>query len=104
MQKGIFFLLSVIFVMMYSGSALAQDYDYHPILSDSFVEGDVLGDDGTSAFRRGEASNNQPLPNVGIWYNVSPARKWLIHARVDWISASIGDYNCTLWNTAVGVG
>ena len=40
---------------------------------------------------------------MGFWYNVSPARKWLLHARIDWISASVGDYDGTLWNTAIGV-
>ena len=26
-----------------------------------------------------------------------------MHARVDWISANIGDYDGTLWNTSLGV-
>ena len=68
-----------------------------------FIEGDVKIDEVSSGFQRGEASASQPLPNVGVWYNFSPARKWLIHGRVDWISASVGDYDGTLWNTAVGV-
>ena len=45
----------------------------------------------------------QPLPNIGGWYNYSPAKKWLIHARVDWISANIGDYDGSLWNASLGV-
>jgi len=68
-----------------------------------FMEGEVSIDEATTGFRRGDASANQPLPNVGVWYNFSPARKWLIHARVDWISASIDEYDGSLWNTAVGV-
>ena len=60
-------------------------------------------DEETTEFQRGDASKSQPLPNVGAWYNYSPARKWLLHGRVDWISASIGDYDGTLWNTSVGV-
>ena len=68
-----------------------------------FIEGDVKINDESTEFFRGDAEKSQPLPNVGAWYNVSPARKWLIHARVDWISASIGDYDGTLWNTSVGV-
>jgi len=68
-----------------------------------FIEGDIKIDDESTDFFRGEADNSQPLPNLGAWYNVSPARKWLIHARVDWISADIGDYNGTLWNTNIGV-
>lgn len=48
--------------------------------------------------------DNQPLPNIGGWYNYSPAKNWLLHARVDWISANIGDYDGGLWNTNIGVG
>lgn len=68
-----------------------------------FIEGDIMIDDESTEFFRGDAEKSQPLPNVGAWYNFSPARKWLIHARVDWISAKIGDYDGTLWNTNVGV-
>ncbi len=75
----------------------------HNLDLNAFIEGEVSIDDATTDFRRGDASSNQPLPNVGIWYNYSPARKWLIHARVDWISASIDEYDGSLWNTAVGV-
>ena len=75
----------------------------HNLDFDVFIEGEVRINDETTDFQRGDASENQPLPNVGAWYNFSPARKWLIHARVDWISADIGAYNGTLWNTSVGV-
>ena len=68
-----------------------------------FIEGDIKIDDGSTDFFRGDADKSQPLPNIGAWYNFSPARKWLIHGRVDWISADIGDYDGTLWNAAVGV-
>lgn len=68
-----------------------------------FIEGDIQIDDGSTEFFRGEASKTQPLPNVGTWYNYSPARNWLIHGRVDWISASIGDFSGTLWNASVGI-
>ena len=75
----------------------------HNLELSSFIEGDVRINDESIQFRRGVANDEQPLPNVGVWYQVSPARNWLIHARVDWIDASIGDYNGTLLNTAVGV-
>ena len=68
-----------------------------------FMEGDININDGTTDFFRGDAEKSQPLPNIGAWYNFSPARKWLIHGRVDWISADIGDYNGTLWNTNIGL-
>ena len=44
------------------------------------------------------------LPNIGAWYGFSPAKDWLLHTRVDWIGASIGDYSGHMWNTSVGVG
>ena len=75
----------------------------HNLDLSSFIEGDVRINDESIQFRRGVASDEQPQPNVGVWYQVSPARNWLIHARVDWIDASIGDYDGTLLNTAVGV-
>ena len=68
-----------------------------------FIEGDVTSDDESTEFFRGDGDKSQPLPNMGLWYFVSPARKWLIHTRVDWISASIGDYNGTLWNASFAV-
>ncbi len=46
---------------------------------------------------------SQILPNIGTWYNFSPARRWLVHARVDWIGASIGDYDGHMWNINAGV-
>jgi len=69
----------------------------------AFIEGEVFIDDGTTEFQRGDVSKSQPLPNIGTWWNYSPARKWLLHTRVDWISAKVGDYDGTLWNTSVGV-
>jgi len=68
-----------------------------------FIEGDISINDETTEFFRGDASKSQPLPNVGFWYNYSPAQKWLVHGRLDWISANIGDYDGTLWNTSLGV-
>ncbi|GMR14638.1 MAG: hypothetical protein BMS9Abin30_0243 [Gammaproteobacteria bacterium] len=75
----------------------------HNLSLGAFIEGEILIDDGTTEFRQGDVSNSQPLPNVGTWWDFSPARNWLIHARVDWISANVGDLNGTLWNTVAGV-
>jgi len=43
-----------------------------------------------------------PLPNIGGWYDWSPAPKWQIGARIDWMQASIGDYSGGLTNLAAG--
>jgi len=76
----------------------------HNLDLSAYIEGEVLVNDETTEFQRVEVGDNQPLPNIGGWYNYSPAKNWLIHARVDWISANIGDYDGALWNTNAGVG
>jgi len=69
----------------------------------SYIEGEVFVNDQTNGTRRVTNSAGAPLPNIGIWYNFSPARNWLVHSRVDWISANIGDYDGGLWNASAGV-
>ena len=76
----------------------------HNLDMDAFIEGEIIIDDETTGFQRAEVGDSQPLPNIGAWYNFSPARNWLLHARVDWISANIGDYDGGMWNTNIGVG
>ena len=75
----------------------------HNLKMEVFVEGEVLFNDETTGFKRAEVSASQVLPNVGAWYNFSPARKWLLHGRIDWIGASIGDYDGHMWNMNAGV-
>jgi hypothetical protein len=75
----------------------------HTLKVKAFIEGEVILEDETSGYQRGDEDVSQPLPNIGGWYNFSPARKWLLHARVDWIGAEIGDYDGHLWNTNIGV-
>ena len=76
----------------------------HNLDMNVYIEGEVIVDGEATGVQRAEVGDNQPLPNIGGWYNYSPAKKWLIHARVDWISANIGDYDGTLWNASFGVG
>lgn len=75
----------------------------HNLDMSAYVEGEAIVDEETTGVQRADVSASQILPNIGTWYNFSPAKRWLIHARVDWISANIGDYDGTLWNTSVGV-
>lgn len=76
----------------------------HNLDISAYVEGEAIIDDESTGVQRGEVDANQPLPNIGGWYNYSPAKNWLLHARVDWISANIGDYDGSLWNVSGGVG
>jgi hypothetical protein len=67
------------------------------------IEGEATLDDGTTAFAASKASASLPIPNVGALYQYSPSQKWLLSARVDWFSASIGDYSGGIWNTNLSV-
>jgi len=60
---------------------------------DTFLEGEVIIDDSTTDFQRASVSAAFPLPNIGAWYMYSWSPKWMFQTRVDWLSASIGDYS-----------
>jgi hypothetical protein len=75
----------------------------HNLDLSAYIEGEIIFNDQTTGLRRESVSESQILPNIGGWYNFSPARNWLLHARVDWISANIGNYDGTLWNASAGV-
>jgi hypothetical protein len=68
-----------------------------------YIEGEVKANGESSGVQKREVGASAPLPNIGAWYNFSPARNWLLHGRVDWISANIGDYDGSFWNASVGV-
>jgi len=75
----------------------------HNLNISSYIEGEVLVQDDSSIVKRQEVSASQILPNIGAWYNFALSKRWLLHGRVDWISANIGDYDGTLWNATAGV-
>jgi hypothetical protein len=75
----------------------------HNLKIKAFIKGEINFDDDTEEFETGAESVSQILPNIGAWYGFSPAKSWLLHARVDWIGASIGDYDGHMWNTNIGV-
>lgn len=75
----------------------------HNLDISAYIQGEAKINDETTGVRRGDVGANQILPNVGGWYFYSPARNWLLHGRVDWISANIGDYDGGLWNASAGV-
>jgi len=78
-------------------------FGLHNLDVSAYIEGEVIIDDETTGHRRSGESASQILPNIGGWYNYSPGKKWLLHGRVDWIAAEIGDYDGELWNIAAGV-
>ena len=75
----------------------------HNLALDAYIEGEVDTNDGSTGLQKLSVGESQILPNIGTWYNYSPARRWLLHGRVDWISANVGDYDGHLWNATAGV-
>ena len=75
----------------------------HWMSLDAFIEGQVLTSEGDLVFRRESVSEDFPLPNIGAWYGYSWGPNWLFQARLDWLSASAGDYDGGLWNGQAGI-
>ena len=75
----------------------------HNLDLNAYIEGEVIIDDESTGVKKYPAGDSQILPNIGAWYNFSPAKRWLLHSRVDWISADIGSYDGALWNVSAGV-
>lgn len=75
----------------------------HWMQLDAFVSGEILVNDQTPAFSRESVSADLPLPNIGAWYWYAPTNRWLVTSRIDWLSASVGDYSGSLWNVGLGV-
>jgi hypothetical protein len=76
---------------------------FHWLSLDTFIEGQVITNFGETEFAREAVSADFPLPNIGGWYMYSWNKKWLFQARLDWLSASVGDYSGGLWNTQAGI-
>jgi len=76
---------------------------FHFMNLDTFLEGEVIINDGTTEFQRVTASASFPLPNIGAWYMYSWSPKWMFQTRVDWLSASIGDYSGSMWDAQAGI-
>lgn len=67
------------------------------------IEGEALIGSGSTAIRRNAVSAEGPLPNIGGWYRYSITPKLAFRARLDWLEASVGDYDGLLVNIGAGV-
>lgn len=76
---------------------------FHWMSLDTFIEGQIIINDDETEFAREAVSAEFPLPNIGAWYLFSWNPKWMIQARADWLSASVGDYSGGLWNAQAGI-
>jgi hypothetical protein len=69
----------------------------------AFLEGQILTSEENTEFERAAVKADFPMPNIGAWYHYSWSPRWALTARVDWLSASVGDYSGGIWNGLVGV-
>jgi hypothetical protein len=76
---------------------------FHWLELGAFLEGQALTDGGDTEFQRESVSADFPLPNIGVWYHYSWSPNWIFQTRVDWLSASVGNYSGGLWNVQAGV-
>jgi hypothetical protein len=74
----------------------------HVIEIDGFIEGQIITGT-TTKFHREAVKASLPLPNIGTWYMYSWSPKWLVDARLDWLSASFGKYSGGLWHAQAGI-
>ena len=74
----------------------------HAIKLDGYIEGQIITG-MTTTFHRETVKTTIPLPNIGGWYMYSWSPKWIVEARVDWLSASIGDYSGGLFHAQGGI-
>lgn len=80
----------------------------HWIELGAFLAGNATVTDGEgsgqeSAFRRENVSASAPLPNLSAWYLYAFSPKWLLEARLDWLSASFKEYSGRIINANIGV-
>jgi len=68
----------------------------------TFIEGEIRVN-GESRSTRQSVSAEAPLPNIGAWYKYSISPRWALQARLDLLSANVGDYDGLMVNSAVGV-
>lgn len=75
----------------------------HWLQIDAYIAGQIKTSLGDTEPYRGSVDAEAPLPNIGAWYTYSWSPKWAFRTRVDWLSASIGDYSGGLWNASAAI-
>jgi len=77
---------------------------FHWLELGAFISGSILvGNGDVGAFRTESVSASAPLPNIGAWYVYSISPDWTFKTRLDWMSATVGDYDGSLMNASIGV-
>jgi hypothetical protein len=67
------------------------------------VSGEARLEDDTTEFQVNVVSAEFPFPDIGAWYRYSIDDRWLLHTRVDWLSASTDDFGGGILNASAGV-
>ena len=75
----------------------------HWLEIDAFIEGDVILGGGGRAFRKEAVGASAPLPTFGAWYQYSLSPRWALRSRLDWLEASVGDYDGKIINASFGL-
>lgn len=75
----------------------------HWLEVEAYIAGQIKTNLGDTELYRGSVDADAPLPNIGAWYTYSWSPRWAFRTRVDWLSASIGDYSGGLWNASATI-
>ena len=85
-------------------SELGLGIGAHILDISAYVNGNAMVDGIDVGFRQERASVSAPLPNFGAWYMHAFSDKWAATVRVDWLSASVREYDGHIINSALSVG
>ena len=85
------------------GHEFGAGLGFHWLSIGAYIEGQILTSVGDLEVQQESVDADFPLPNIGAWYKYSWSSKWIVSARVDWLSATVGDYSGGLWNVQAGV-
>jgi hypothetical protein len=70
----------------------------------AYINGDATIDGADVGYVEERARASAPLPNFGAWYVHGFSENLAATARVDWLSASVGDYDGRIVNAAASIG
>ena len=68
----------------------------------AFIAGEIRIN-GIPAAARRSVSAEAPLPNIGAWYKYSISPRWALRARLDLLSADVGNYDGLMVNAGFGL-
>lgn len=85
-------------------SELGLGLGVHILDISAYINGNAMVDGVDIGYAQERASISQPLPNFGAWYMHAFSEKWAATLRIDWLSASVKNYDGHIINSALNVG